>query len=141
LTRRVVVARQALTITGWLLAAAVLAQIFLAGRAIFVGPDWWQKHRAFVHTFEWLSPLAVVLAYLARTSRSTKVFAWLTIVLLFLEYATAGWQSSLGRLGLATLHPMIAALMFWASIELARRAGADQRRDSIPTVTTRPAAG
>jgi len=141
LTRRVVVARQALTITGWLLAAAVLAQIFLAGRAIFVGPDWWQKHRAFVHTFEWLSPLAVVLAHLARTSRSTKVFAWLTVVLLFLEYATAGWQSSLGRLGLATLHPMIAALMFWASIELARRAGADQRRDSIPTVTTRPAAG
>jgi hypothetical protein len=69
------------------------------------------------------------------------VFAWLTVVLLFLEYATAGWQSSLGRLGLATLHPMIAALMFWASIELARRAGADQRRDSIPTVTTRPAAG
>lgn len=141
MTRRVVIARQALVITGWLLAAAVLAQIFLAGRAVFVGPDWWQEHRAFVHTFEWLAPLAVVLAYLARASRSTKLFAWLTVVLLFLEYATAGWQSSLGRLGLATLHPVIAALMFWASIELARRAGEDQRRDSIPTVTTRPAAG
>lgn len=141
MTRRVVIARQALAITGWLLAAAVLAQIFIAGRAIFLGPDWWQRHRAFVHTFEWLSPLAVILAWLAHASRATKLFAWLTVVLLFLEYATAGWQSSLGRLGLATLHPVIAALLFWTSVELARRAREDQRRDSIPTVTTRPAAG
>lgn len=141
MTRRVVIARQALAITGWLLAAAVLAQIFIAGRAIFLGPDWWQRHRAFVHTFEWLSPLAVILAWLAHASRATKLFAWLTVVLLFLEYATAGWQSSLGRLGLATLHPVIAAMLFWTSVELARRAREDQRRDSIPTVTTRPAAG
>ena len=141
MTKRVAIARQALAITGWLLAAAVLAQIFLAGRAVFVGPDWWQKHRDFVHTFEWLSPLAVILAYLARVSRATKLLAWLTVVLLFLEYATAGWQSSLGRLGLAALHPTIAALLFWAAIEMARRAGADQRRDSSPIVTTRPEAG
>ena len=141
MTKRVAIARQALAVTGWLLAAAVLAQIFLAGRAVFVGPDWWQKHRDFVHTFEWLSPLAVILAYLARASRATKLFAWLTVVLLFLEYATAGWQSSLGKLGLAALHPAIAALLFWTAIELARRARADQRRASSPIVTTRPEAG
>ena len=117
-----VLARQGLVIAAWLLAAAVLVQIFLAGRAVFVGPDWWQKHRDFVHTFEWLSPLAVVLAYVARAPRAAKWLAWLTVVLLFLEYATAGWQSSLGKLGLAALHPMIAALLFWTSVELARRA-------------------
>ena len=93
MTRRVIIARQALAITGWLLAAAVLAQIFFAGRAIFLGPDWWHRHRAFMHTFEWLSPLAVVLGYLARASRATKLFAWLTRVLLFLRYAAARWQS------------------------------------------------
>lgn len=119
---RVVVARKALVVAGWLLAAAVLAQIFLAGRAIFVGPDEWARHRAFVHAFEWLSPLAVVLAYLARATRTVKWLAWLTVVLLFFEYATAGTTSSLGHRGLAPLHPMIAALMFWASVELARRA-------------------
>ncbi|HEX2779835.1 MAG TPA: DUF6220 domain-containing protein [Gemmatimonadaceae bacterium] len=141
MTRRVVVARRALEVAGWLLALAVLAQIFIAGRAVFVGPDWWKQHRGFVHAFEWLSPLAVVLAHLGRGSRATKGFAWLTVVLLFLEYATAGTTSSLGHRGLAALHPAIAALMFWASIELARRARADQRNDSTPTVTTRPAAG
>jgi mercuric ion transport protein len=141
LTRRVAFSRKALAITGWLLASGVLVQVFLAGRAVFVGPDWWQRHRDFVHAFEWLSPLAVILAYLGRTSRATKTLSWTTVVLLFLEYATAGWQSSLGRLGLAALHPVIAALLFWTAIEMARRARDDQRRDSSPTVTTRPEAG
>ncbi|MFL5563160.1 MAG: DUF6220 domain-containing protein [Gemmatimonadaceae bacterium] len=121
LPRRVVVSRRLLAIAAWLLAVAVLAQIFLAGRAVFVGPDWWQKHREFVHTFEWLAPLSVVLAYLGRATRTAKLLAWATLVLLFFAYATAGWQSSLGRHGLAPLHPVIAVLLFWAAIELARR--------------------
>ena len=141
MTRSAAIARQALPVVGWLLAAAVLAQIFLAGRAVFVGPDWWQRHRAFVHSFEWLSPLAVVLAYVARATRPAKLLAWLTVVLLFFAYATAGGQSSLGRAGIAALHPVIAALLFWSSVELARRARVDQSRDSSPTVSTRPAAG
>lgn len=126
-----VLARRGLVIAAWLLAAAVLVQIFLAGRAVFVGPDWWQKHRDFVHTFEWLSPLAVVLAYLGRATRAAKWLAWATVALLFLEYATAGWQSSLGRLGLAALHPMLAALLFWSSVELARRARGPATPDGV----------
>ena len=141
MTRRVLVARQLLAVAGWLLAAAVLVQIFLAGRAVFVGPDWWQKHRAFVHTFEWLAPLSVILAYLGRAPGATKGLAWLTVVLLFIQYATAGTQSSLGRIGLAAAHPVTAVLLFWVAVELARRARADQRRDSMPIITTRPAAG
>lgn len=129
---RLEIAQRALAVTGWLLAAAVLIEILLAGRAVFVGPDWWSQHRAFVHTFEWLSPLAVLLAYLARAARATKAFAWLTIVLLFMQYATAGTQSSLGHVGLAALHPVTAALLFWASVELARRARLDSRMRSKP---------
>ena len=120
------IAQRALAVVGWLLAGGVLFQIFLAGRAVFEGPDWWTQHRAFVHAFEWLSPLAVVLAYVARATRSTKGLAWLTVVLLFMQYATAGSQSSLGRLGLAELHPVGAALLFWVSVELARRARSAQ---------------
>lgn len=128
--RRVVISRRLLEITAWLLALAVLGQIFLAGRAVFVGPDWWQKHRDFVHTFEWLSPVSVILAYLGREPRGAKVLAWLTLVLLFFAYATAGLQSSLGRVGLAALHPVNAALLFWTAIELARRSRADQEGQS-----------
>ena len=120
---RIVIARRVLAASGWLLAAAVLVQIFLAGRGVFVGPDEWARHRGFVHAFEWLSPLAVLLAYLAHSTRAVKSLAWLTVLLLFLEYATAGTTSSLGHRGLAALHPAIAALMFWAAVELARRTG------------------
>ena len=130
MTRKALIARRALEIVGWLLAVAVLAQTFLAGRAIFVGPDWWLPHRAFVHWFEWLSPLAVILAYVARVAPMTKALAWLTAVLLFLLYATAGSQSSLGHIGFAALHPVGGALLFWASIELARRARSVPRIDS-----------
>jgi hypothetical protein len=125
--RRVVISRRLLEIAAWLLALAVLGQIFLAGRAVFVSPELWQKHRDFVHTFEWLSPLSVILAYLARATRGAKVLAWLTVVLIFFAYATAGLQSSLGRVGLAALHPVNAALLFWAAIELARRARGTRR--------------
>lgn len=130
MTKSVLIARRALQIVGWLLAGAVLVQTFLAGRAIFVGPDWWSRHRAFVHAFEWLSPLAVVLAYVARVTPMTKALAWLTAVLLFLLYATAGSQSSLGHLGFAALHPVSAALLFWTSVELACRARSNPRADS-----------
>ena len=73
LPTRVLVARRALAATGWLLAAGVLVQIFLAGRGVFVGPGEWAKHRAFVHAFVWLSPLAVVLAYVGRAPRAEQV--------------------------------------------------------------------
>ena len=125
--RRVAIGGAALAAVGWALAAGVLVQIFLAGRAVFEGPDWWARHRAFVHAFEWLAPVAVVLAYLARSSGRTKGLAWLSVVLLALQYATAGSQGSLGRHGLAALHPVSAAILFWASVELARRASRERR--------------
>jgi hypothetical protein len=133
LTSRNLVAPRALAMVGWLLAGAVLAQTFLAGMGVFVGPDWWPRHRGFVHTFEWLSPVAVILAYLSRTTRTTKSLAWLTVVLMFAQYATAGSQSSLGRMGLAALHPVSAVLLFWTSVELARRARSPQRAESNPS--------
>lgn len=136
MSRRVHIAQQSLIVVGWLLATAVLVQIFLAGRAIFVSPDLWQSHRAFVHAFEWLSPVAVLLSYLAPATRVTRTLAWLTVVLLFIQYATAGTQSSLGHVGLAAVHPVTAVLLFWTAVEMARRARSGPRTGSA----ARPAA-
>ena len=119
---RVAAARAALVAVALLLAAGVLGQILLAGLGVFAGPGWWARHRDFVHAFEWLAPLAVVVAHLARAPRGTKVLAWLTVGLLFLQYATAGTLGTAGRAGLAALHPVVATLLFWAAADLARRA-------------------
>ncbi len=99
-----------------------------AGLAVFAHPGWWARHLAFVHAFEWLSPLAVVLAYAARAPRATKALAWLTVALLFVQYATAGLRATAGRQRWAALHAVSAVLLFWTATELARRAAAPGQR-------------
>jgi hypothetical protein len=78
--------------------------------------------------------MAVILAHVARATRPTKTLAWLTVVLLFILYATAGTQSSLGHIGLAAVHPVIGALLFWTAIEMARRARSERIVDSSAAI-------
>jgi hypothetical protein len=115
-------ARRTLAVAAWLFVAGVLAQALTAGRAAFVGPQWWVRHRDLVHTFEWLSPLAVVLAYLGRAPGATKWLAWLTVAGLMLQYVTAGLRSSPSLLMWAALHAVSALLLAWVAVELARHA-------------------
>jgi hypothetical protein len=114
--------RWALAAAAWLFVAGLLAQTLTAGRAAFVGPQWWVRHRDLVHTFEWLSPLAVVLAHAGRTTRATKWLAWLTVLGLLVQYVTAGLRSTPSRLSWAALHAVSALLLAWVAIELARHA-------------------
>jgi mercuric ion transport protein len=126
--RRVRWARAALVAAAWLFAAALLAQIYLAGRAVFIGPGNWERHKDFVHTFEWLSPVAVLLAYLARAPRAVKGLAWLTVAQLFLQYTFADLRLDAARKPWAPLHPVNGVLLFWTATELARRATRTETR-------------
>lgn len=122
LSRPARVARRMLPSVAWLFAAALLVQVLTAGLAVFVGPGWWIRHREWVHAFEWLSVVVVVLAHIGRSLRSVILLAWATVVLLFVQYATIGVRERGGPLALAALHPVSAVLLFWTSVELARRA-------------------
>src|SRR2546423_13417871 len=122
-SRRVRWSRRSLQFVAWLLVAALLGQFFTAGMAVFVSPEWWARHVAFVHGFGWLVPIAVVLAFVGRSSRAVKGLSGLAFVLLFLQYTTAGLRLNPARQGLAALHTVIAALLIWTATELARRAG------------------
>ena len=120
--------RAALVAVAWLFAAAVLGQIFLAGRGVFVGASGWEAHKSFIHAFEWLSPIAVLLAYLGRAPRAAKWLAWGTVALLFLQYVTADFRLVPARQPWAALHPVSGALLFWTAVELARQVRAASRR-------------
>lgn len=115
-------ARVALVVVAACLALGVIAQVLVAGLGVFAGAGWWPRHRAFVHAFQWLAPIALVLAYLARAARATKVLAWLAVALLWLQYTTAELRLRPDRAGWAALHPVGAMLLFWVATELARRA-------------------
>ena len=117
-------ARRALPAVAWLFAASLHAQTLTAGMATFVGPGWWVRHRDLVHAFEWLSLVAAALAHAGRLPGAVKGLAWATVALLFAQYATAGMRERPGLGVLAALHPVGAMLLFWTSVELARRARA-----------------
>ena len=113
-------ARWALAGTAALFAAGVVVQVFYAGLASFVGPGWWLRHKAFVHAFEWASPLAIVLAYVARASRAAKSLAWGTVALLMAQYVTAGLRERGAQQSIAAVHAVTAMILFWAAVELVR---------------------
>ncbi len=115
-------ARYALAGVACLFAAALFAQVFTAGMAVFANPAWWALHRAVLHTFEWLSPLAVLLALLARAPRAVVGLACVTVALLAVQYATAHLRLAPSAREWAALHPVSAVLLVWSAIELARRA-------------------
>ena len=115
-------ARWALAVLASVVAAALLGQVFVAGLAVFAGPAWWPRHKAFVHTFEWLAPVIVVLVYVARAPRGAKWLAWIAIALLSLQYTTSEFRLQEGRQAWGALHPVGGVLLFWAATEIARRA-------------------
>lgn len=118
--RRVRWARRSLLLVAWLLVAALLGQFFTAGMAVFANPEWWARHRSFVHGFGWLVPIALVLAFVGRSSRAVKGLSGIAFVLVFLQYTTAGLRLNPARQGLAAFHAVIAVLLFWTATELAR---------------------
>ena len=110
-----------LALVAWLLVACAVVQFFLAGLGVFVGPAGWARHKAFVDGWQYLAPLALVLAYVARTTRGPKVIGWLMLGLIWLQYTTIAQRLAPGHQAWAALHPVGGALIFWLSTELARR--------------------
>lgn len=101
-------AQLAYAIAGGIFALGVLAQVFLAGGAIFAGSGWWPAHAMFGMILS-LGP--IVLLALAFAARLGARAIWLTALLLALVVV----QSMLPSLPvefLAALHPVNAVIIF-----------------------------
>ena len=55
-------ARRLLALVAWAFVVAIVIQVLLAGLAVFDGPGWWVQHVWWLHRFEWLTVVIVVLA-------------------------------------------------------------------------------
>ena len=112
------VRRALFTATAWLFLAGIVAQVTLAGTALFELSDWT------VHTeLGWgLGVAAILLPVAAFAARPGRRTLWLTIGL-----AVAGCaQPSLAEARsvaplVAALHPVTALLVFWLAVLVARR--------------------
>ena len=96
-------------------AASVAVQIFLAGMAIFTDPSHWHDHEVFVRMFELFPLLLFIFGFAGKLPAS---FRWVGVVLLlliFAQYFTAHVQ------GAGAFHPVIAAVLFWLTLQTAVR--------------------
>lgn len=105
-------------LSAWLYAAAVLAQVFLAGLSVFSDPARWPDHVQFGQMAGTFTVLMLVFAVAGR-------LPWWIAGLAFAEFMLYGMQypfalSSVGAM--AALHAVNALVMFWLAVTLAQRA-------------------
>ena len=96
--------------------ACVVVQVFFAGVGIF-GADW-SFHTYFVPLFELMLLPAFVLALVGRLPLVLKLAPVGLWVLIIVQYALANAD---GPDVVAALHPANGLLIFWISLEVARR--------------------
>lgn len=102
-----------------LFAAGVVAQVFLAGMAVFgAGP--WQNHIEFGYLVASFPVLLIVLALLSRAGRTTVWLAVLTLVIAQLQTILPWFRDDIPWI--AALHPVNAMVVFGLGAVLARRA-------------------
>lgn len=112
--------RLAYAALAWVLVACVVIQVLLAGMGVFVSPARYSWHTGFVHVFEGLPILMVILSFSGRMPRRVSGLTVGMFVLIELQYLFIGLGESV-NLNLAALHPVNALLIFWLSLVLARR--------------------
>jgi hypothetical protein len=104
----------------WLFAASVLAQIFLAGLAIFGATEGFALHREFGYTIVGLLALGVLLAAVAGGTGRTEIGLSLLLLVLYVVQ-TALPQARASLPVLAALHPVNAVVLFSLGVIVARR--------------------
>lgn len=121
-------ARVAYLILTWVLVGCVAYQVFLAGLAVFVSPLNWGRHVFFVHFFELIPWVLLVLGFVGRIPKGGGFYAGPIAIsfLIGLQYFFAG----AGATALAALHTVNALLIFWTAVSLAQKAGRLGRRDA-----------
>ena len=134
--RQVMWARYGYVLSMGLFAVCVLVQVYVAGMAVFVDSAHWSLHATFVHVFEPLLVVALLLGLLGRLPRPLKAAPVGLFVLVSVQYATASVFGSL----VAAIHPVNAVIIFLVAVGATRRAwtsaGSPSDRGALPRRTT-----
>ncbi len=104
--------------------ACVVGQVFLAGLAIFAAAADWRAHTLFVHVFELVPLIMLILAFVGRLPASLRWQAFGLFALIFLQYFTANIRFVEGAGVVAALHPVVALPLVWLAAISTQRAWA-----------------
>lgn len=101
----------------WGFVACIVIQTFLAGLAVFTDASHWNNHKVFVHIFEFIPIVMLITAFIGKLP---KVLRWQSLALFLLTYSQY-FTANLPQAG--ALHPVIALVLFWLSVKVAKQAG------------------
>lgn len=106
----------------WLFVAAVLYQVYLAGRAIFVSEQTWEAHVGWGWTgLPLIALLVLVSAIAGGLPRAAIGWAALPLLGVIVQFLLASFRYS-GQDEVAALHPVTALIVFGIGVVVARRA-------------------
>jgi hypothetical protein len=125
------VARLAFAGAAWIVFAALIVQVFLAGVGLFVtGDDSFALHRGLGYLLSLVPILVLVLAFAARAPRGIVWFAAGLAIAAFVQSILPVLRDSLPYI--AALHPVNALLIVGLSWNVAARATALLRAPAPP---------
>ncbi|MCC3375432.1 DUF6220 domain-containing protein [Cohnella sp. REN36] len=107
------------SVLAWLFAACIVIQLFFAGLGMFTDSKFWEYHSNFVHFFEFILLLLVIIAFIGKLSHGLRWWPFGLFAMIALQYLTA--EMTLGTTA-AALHPVIATFLFYGSVNVAVRA-------------------
>lgn len=112
------IARNVHTVIAWLLVAALVIQVWLAGRGVFESPSVFATHRDVGYTISLFPIVLLVLGFLGGLGRRVAIMAALIFALMILQSAFVVMRAS--SPAIAALHPVNGFLILLVAIMLAR---------------------
>jgi len=112
------IARTLHTIVAWLFVAALVVQVWLAGRGVFESPTMFDAHRNLGYTLSLLTIVLFVLGLLGRMGRRPAILAAVLFGLFILQSVLVVMRDSTPAV--AALHPVNGFLILFLAIVLAR---------------------
>ncbi len=115
ITKRNLVSRVLYFSLACVLIACILVQTYLAGMALFTDPSHWRMHTSFVHMFEVLPLLMLILSFTGRLPISMRMESTGLLLLVFVQYFTANVAVA------GAAHPVIALILIVLALRTALR--------------------
>jgi len=112
------IARTIHAVIAWLLVAALVVQVWLAGRGVFESPGVFATHRDVGYTISLFPIVLLVLGFLGGMGRRVAIMAALIFALMILQSAFVVMRASTPAI--AALHPVNGFLILLVAIMLAR---------------------
>ncbi|MCD9021966.1 DUF6220 domain-containing protein [Cohnella silvisoli] len=106
----------------WIFTVCILIQVFLAGLALFWNSEQWASHTGFSRILMIPPILMLVTSFIARLPVSLRLKSAGLIGMLILMGVSANLSSEMGYL--SALHPVIALMLFWGTMSIARKTDA-----------------